>query len=245
MILAWVAYEIQIVSALEGELRSDKRIDLYESTLLGAFLCGCLWIFGLRRLRDLRREMTRLAEAEKRAVEAESQARRDHLTELGNRIVFDESLSALTAEGEAAALILLDLNHFKQINDRLGHPVGDRVLKIVSQRLRFSTRKGDILSRLGGDEFALIAYGLFDANAGSGAARHIAENIIRAIDQPMNVGGHSVTTGVSIGIAYYPQDGRTPQELFEKADKALYAAKEAARTELRSVYRIAAEANLC
>jgi diguanylate cyclase (GGDEF)-like protein len=243
LILGWTAYEFTLFRSLAGALPSDKHIDLYESFLLGTFLCVSLWIFSWRRLRDLRDQITQRSEAEQRAIEADLKAQHDPLTGLGNRARFEACLADLINEDPAssgAALLLLDLNRFKQVNDRLGHPAGDAVLKVVSLRLRSSVRQGDAVFRLGGDEFAIIAYGITSdcGPAEPGFATETAHKIIAAIDQPMLVNQHNIGIGVSVGIALYPQSGKTAEELVRRADIALYAAKKDGHAMDCSSYRI-------
>jgi diguanylate cyclase (GGDEF)-like protein len=243
LILVWAAYEFTLFRSLAGSLPSDKRIDLYESFLLGSFLCISLWIFSWRRLRELRDQITQRAEAEQRALEANAKAHHDPLTGLGNRARFEACLADLMNRDPAyygTALLLLDLDRFKQVNDQFGHPVGDAVLKIVSLRLRSSVRRGDGVFRLGGDEFAIIAYRITSDRslAEPGFATEIAHKIITAIEQPMSIDRRSIAIGISIGIAFYPQSGKTAEELVERADIALYAAKNDGRALDRSSCRI-------
>jgi len=249
LILLWVSYEFTIFGFIEG-LPSEKRIDFHETVLLGVFLCVSLWIFSWRRLQEVRREVAERARAEQRAAEAEMKARLDFLTGLSNRAAFDAALATLVnpEEGaaearEVAAILLLDLNHFKQVNDHFGHPMGDAVLRNVARRLRAGTRQRDGVFRLGGDEFAIIAYGLEASERGGAfaAAQEIAEKVMSLVDQPVSVDRQTVNVGVSIGISFHPQSGRTAQELVEKADTALYAAKDESQAKGRSAYRICPE----
>ena len=136
-------------------------------------------------------------------------ARHDTLTELANRFHFREELQRTFAElkpGEGFALHWIDLDRFKEVNDTLGHPVGDALLKSVAKRLRDVLRGPDIVARLGGDEFAIIQRGA----ATEEQAAHLASRIIRTVAQPHQVMGHTVSVGASIGIVVAPKDGRTP-----------------------------------
>lgn len=249
VILLWAAYEFTIFGSWSG-VPSEKRIDFYEAVLLGVFLCVSLWVFSWRRLEDLRREAAERVRAEQRAAEAELRAQLDPLTGLANRAKFDMSLSALVGragEGQAsnstAAILLLDLNRFKQVNDRFGHPMGDAVLKAVSRRLQAGMRERDAVFRLGGDEFAIIAYEIEGTSPHErhDAVRSIAEKVIRIVDRPVSVDGRTVEVGVSIGISFYPQSGRTVRELVRKADVALYAAKEDGKATGKSAYRVCSD----
>lgn len=127
--------------------------------------------------------------------------------------------------GDLVAVMLLDLDHFKDINDSWGHPVGDALLKSVADRLVSNTRETDTVSRLGGDEFAIIATNLADPE---GAAT-LAHKAIKAISEPFNLDGQEVRTATSIGISLYPMDKTDPEKLLKHADFALYQAKGAGR----------------
>jgi diguanylate cyclase (GGDEF)-like protein/PAS domain S-box-containing protein len=152
-------------------------------------------------------------------------ARHDALTNLPNRTLFREQLEQalrLAKRGNKLAVLCLDLDHFKDINDSLGHPIGDALLMEVGRRLASCIREGDTVSRLGGDEFAIVQLcGSDDANP----AVLLASRIVEEISAPYDVGGHQLVIGVSVGISLAPDDGRNPDELLKKADLALYRAK--------------------
>jgi diguanylate cyclase (GGDEF)-like protein/PAS domain S-box-containing protein len=160
-------------------------------------------------------------------------ANHDPLTGLANRARFLERLhqSLLNADRDNShcALLLLDLDRFKSINDTLGHHAGDRLLKEVATRLLDCVRETDTVSRLGGDEFVVILTRLKSLPA----AELIAENIIRALGRPFEVEGHPVNSGASVGIAMYPQDGGEAGDLLQKADLAMYRAKASGRNRYR------------
>ncbi len=150
-------------------------------------------------------------------------ALRDPLTGLGNRRAFQAALAAALARAESeAALLLLDLDRFKHVNDSLGHPVGDALLRLVAQRLRASLRAGDTLVRLGGDEFAILL-------PRAEGAEPLAERLVDLLSRPYLVEGHLANIGVSIGIARAPADATEGGMLLRRADLALYAAKAAGR----------------
>ncbi len=150
-------------------------------------------------------------------------ALRDPLTGLGNRRAFQAALAAVLARAEAeAALLLLDLDRFKHVNDSLGHPIGDALLRLVAQRLRGSLRSGDTLVRLGGDEFAILL-------PRAEGAEKLAERLVDLLSRPYLVDGHLANIGVSIGIARAPADASEGGMLLRRADLALYAAKAAGR----------------
>ena len=159
-------------------------------------------------------------------------ARHDALTELPNRTLFQERLAeaiAMTRFGNDCALLCLDLDRFKVINDTLGHPVGDGFLRAVAGRLLGLVRQGDTVARLGGDEFAIIQVGVKSAEQ----AAHLAGRIIDALREPYDIEGHRIVAGTSIGLAIAPKDGAVPDTLLRNADIALYLAK----TEGRGTYR--------
>jgi len=162
-----------------------------------------------------------------RQIETGKAARQDALTRLPNRFAFNEALDACLARllpgGVEFAILLLDLDRFKEINDQHGHPVGDGFLIEVAARLRRCTGEGDITARIGGDEFALIATGLTrheDALA-------LAERIVAAFADPFRIEERELVGAASIGIAVAPRDGSTANELLKHADMALYRAKRA------------------
>jgi diguanylate cyclase (GGDEF)-like protein len=152
-------------------------------------------------------------------------AHHDVLTDLPNRALLREKLewaiSAMNQGDRALAVLLLDLDRFKVVNDTLGHPVGDRLLQAVTERLRACVNESDTVGRLGGDEFAIVLRTL-DPGKDSVA---LAQNINEAISAPFDLGDHHVHIGTSIGIAIAPQDGDTPDALLKNADLALYRAK--------------------
>ncbi|WP_210496904.1 GGDEF domain-containing protein [Microvirga antarctica] len=184
------------------------------------------------------------AGAEARATEADFRANHDPLTGLGNRAKFDASLGELTTRPTdheprpgSAALLLLDLNGFKQVNDQFGHPTGDEVLQIIARRLQSHSRHQDQLCRIGGDEFAILAKKSAAASTDTPiSAEAIAAKIIGTIGTPILIEGRTIEVGVAIGIAYFPDTAKTGRDLMAKADLALYAAKENNRMSARSSY---------
>ena len=148
----------------------------------------------------------------------------DVLTDLPNRVTFYDRMELILRHlrrGESVSILSLDLDHFKSVNDTLGHPVGDRLLQAAADRMRTCVRDADIVGRLGGDEFAIVqipsAQGL-DTNA-------LAARLIEVVGAPYDIEGHQVVVGASIGIAIAPADGATPDTLMKNADLALYRAK--------------------
>jgi diguanylate cyclase (GGDEF)-like protein len=145
----------------------------------------------------------------------------DGLTDLPNRFLFNETLyRAFNRKSGKIGLMYLDLDHFKAINDTLGHPVGDQLLKAAARRLEACLTSGDLVARLGGDEFAVLV-----------APEHVdeidalADRIVEAMIEPFALDGHHVVIGTSIGIACAPDDGESGEKLLQNADLALYTAK--------------------
>ncbi|MCJ2082337.1 EAL domain-containing protein [Methylobacterium sp. J-090] len=151
-------------------------------------------------------------------------ARHDVLTGLPNRTVFVERINEALAHlgrGSRFSVLCLDLDRFKEVNDTLGHPVGDALLRAVAERLGACVREVDTVARLGGDEFAII---LTDIHRPDDAAV-LARRIVEVISTPYNLDGHLVSVGVSIGICFAPGDGTSCDKLLKNADVALYRAK--------------------
>lgn len=213
-----VAFEYEFSDSISG----DKRIDFQEMIVLGVVFVGCIVYFGWHRMVEQESEIARRIAAESRAHEL---ANTDALTGLANRRQFERVLKETAASppgaGRVHAVLSLDLNRFKRINDVYGHPVGDDVLVIVAQRLSAAMRDGDLLARLGGDEFAVIARHL----AGAEGATSIANRILKAFESPIEVGSNRHRVGTGIGLALIPEDGTNVEEILRKADIALYRAK--------------------
>ena len=152
-------------------------------------------------------------------------AHHDALTDLPNRVLFHEQLNELLARvrrhSESLAVYCLDLDHFKGVNDTLGHPMGDALLQAVAQRLRKCLRDSDLVARLGGDEFAVVQYPLGSPNEAS----TLAGLLIETVSKPYQVHGHEFVIGASIGIALAPGDGHEADGLLRNADIALYRAR--------------------
>lgn len=163
----------------------------------------------------------------------ESLAHFDVLTGLPNRALLDEraqrALRLAEADQATLAVMFLDLDHFKNINDTLGHNLGDTLLIELARRLRAVLRRDDTLSRLGGDEFVLLLPG-----ANRESAKKIAQELMRAINEPYRIGSHELNVMASIGIAVYPADGMDFETLCKNADVAMYRAKQEGRNSYRS-----------
>jgi diguanylate cyclase (GGDEF)-like protein len=150
----------------------------------------------------------------------------DLLTDIPNRHQMDrqlsEQLKRASVDGSDFALIYIDLDKFKQINDRFGHGVGDLYLQIAAQRMKNQLRPGDLLARLGGDEFAVLLASVPDRMQ----AAEIAHRLERSFDPPFNIGNQQIHGSASIGMALYPDDGKDTAALLHAADIAMYAVKQ-------------------
>lgn len=149
----------------------------------------------------------------------------DPLTGLPNRRMFGDRIEMALANAQRnknqVAVAMLDLDDFKDINDTLGHTAGDEFLIKVAKRIESAVRKSDTVARLGGDEFICLFTNLVNRD---NVAR-VADKIIRVLDQPINIDSRMVSASISMGIALYPEDGNTAEELIKKADIALYRVK--------------------
>jgi len=177
----------------------------------------CMILFGAAGVLGIR-------VAHKRAGEVSDLAYDDELTGLPNRRYFVERLWTLLSDHRRGtlrpALLLLDLDRFKVVNDTMGHPAGDRLLKEVADRLRANKRRGDVLARLGGDEFAILA--LVETSA---EAEELAGTLLAGLNRPVNLNGQTLWPNASIGIALPGPLRPSPQDLMSMADVALYQAK--------------------
>lgn len=155
----------------------------------------------------------------------------DTLTGLANRYMFDTSLAnalqLAKRQGKKVALLLMDLDKFKEVNDSLGHDTGDKLLIEMARRLKFTARQDDIVCRLGGDEFAIIAQNIDDESL----AGKLARRILQALKKPYKIAGLQLENSASIGITTFPDNGSNPEQLFKYADIAMYRAKTAGRNQ--------------
>ncbi|HET8904840.1 MAG TPA: diguanylate cyclase, partial [Saccharospirillum sp.] len=173
----------------------------------------------------LDRSIRHAIERKEAEVEIAELVRRDPLTGLGNRHIFEEHMEMAIARAARSqqhlAVIFLDLDRFKDINDSLGHHVGDLLLTLVGDRLRRSVRKSDFVARIGGDEFTV----LLDDIEHVEDVNHILEKISREVCRPAPVSNTTLDITVSMGVAIYPEHGQLAMELMQKADMALYESK--------------------
>ena len=168
------------------------------------------------------------------AAEIEDLAFRDALTGLPNRALFQERFAAAVAtarrQGEKVGLIMLDLDHFKDVNDTLGHDAGDALLRSVANRLLSTFRRTDTVARLGGDEFAVILPGV----RGPEDLERPTRLLMELLGSPMQHGGNSLTISASVGVALYPHDDEDAGQLMKNADIAMYRAKDTGRNKIVS-----------
>ena len=202
---------------------NDQRVGYYETVLADGRIYGV----SVQPMADGGIVGTHEDITERRRIEAQIAhlAHHDALTGLGNRLVLRERLDGDLAAGKAVAVLYLDLDRFKIVNDTLGHSVGDGLLQRVAQNLRSVTGTGDTLVRLGGDEFAVLHY----SENLLASSQHLARRIILALSEPFEVASHSLRAGASIGIAIAPDHGSDAETLLRHADLALYAAKNDSR----------------
>jgi diguanylate cyclase (GGDEF)-like protein len=159
-------------------------------------------------------------------------AHHDHLTGLANRKLLQERLRQAILRGQnhdqKVAVFLIDIDFFKQINDSLGHAVGDSLLATVGQRLLSSVRESDCVARMGGDEFVIVMPNLHTVRD----VERCGEQIIRNASQPVEISGRKINLTLSIGVSIFPENGRTAEELLRNADAAMYAAKDSGRNSI-------------
>ena len=202
---------VLVCGATQTRLWDERRLELASQLGLEGGL-----VLEAARLRELDRA---------HRLELQHQASHDFLTGVGNRSLFyeqaDASLAVARRENRQMALLLIDLDNFKDINDGLGHEHGDRLLARTASRLRAAVRDGDIVARLGGDEFAVA----LTSTVSSESARAAAERIGAALREPVALAGIDVTIGASIGIALFPEHGESTEVVLRHADDAMYEAK--------------------
>ncbi|MEX1081561.1 MAG: EAL domain-containing protein [Halofilum sp. (in: g-proteobacteria)] len=161
----------------------------------------------------------------RRRIELERLAHTDSLTGLPNRLPFQlrltQALSEADAKGSQIAVLFLDLDDFKTINDSLGHAIGDRVLQICASRLRDSLRADDAVARFGGDEFVFLVHHINSVEDAEGSAKRL----LQRLDAPIRLDDRKLHVSGSIGLSFYPQDGETAEDLIQAADTAMYQAK--------------------
>ncbi len=179
--------------------------------------------------RDISSHLEVQEELREEKVTLNHQAYHDALTGLPNRVLFndrvEQGIKKSKRNNTKLALFFIDLDHFKEINDSLGHMVGDEVLKVVTQRLNGTIRKEDTLARIGGDEFTIAMEGLSQIQDVS----VLAQKILKVLDKPIMIEENEVHISSSIGISFYPEDGNSTHDLLKYADTAMYKAKDKGR----------------
>lgn len=232
---SWDSDQIQGVIELYSDvsdLIDAKNEDAWQITMIVLGLLSVLYVFLFFVVQRADR-IIKTQDQEQRESEARVRyhALHDALTNLPNRVSFNQDLPNRLAEAisqqHGLALMFLDLDHFKPINDRYGHPAGDAVLVEVSKRLQRSLRGVDQVFRIAGDEFTVLAGNVRSKED----ARLLAERIRKVINQPVSWNGLQLQVGVTVGIAMYPDDGTTPDVLLKNADAAMYKAKNAGRNQ--------------
>lgn len=169
------------------------------------------------------------ADRDRMLAAIQHQAHHDPLTGLANRYLFQDRLSQALAQAprteKQVAVLFCDLDAFKQVNDSMGHSVGDRLLCAVAERIKGCLRAADTLARFGGDEFAIILQAISSVDD----ATTVAQKVLAAMRDPFEIEGHTLHATTSIGLSCYPEDGSHPEALLRQADLAMYRAKEAGR----------------
>ncbi|WP_195904169.1 GGDEF domain-containing protein [Microvirga lotononidis] len=221
-----------------ADLITDNHVALmglhrtFTLMMIGMILCGFGLIAFMKRQNDLLEDAH--DEVQDLAKNLTHLAHHDALTGLANRVLFrqclDADLDKLRTQGEPLTVLYLDLDGFKQVNDKLGHATGDELLRIVAKRLQNTVRANDVPARLGGDEFAILLRDPVSVNI----AETISQRIIAAISAPIGLDRQEITIGTSIGIFMAKDPGLTHDEIMRGADKALYQAKSEGRGRYRS-----------
>ena len=216
------------------ETAADSSEFMLTALLLLVLVSAPLIVTLSRRLRlAVREEIRSRRELEEAKADLEAIALFDSLTGLGNRNLFrsrlDQAVEMSRRSGRMSALLYLDLDHFKRINDSMGHDTGDEVLRVVGARIRDTVRGVDTVARLGGDEFIIIVSDM----AHDEDAAAIAGKLLLRIAKPISVGGYALEISASIGIALMPTDSANSLTLMKHADIALYKAKDSGRNNIQ------------
>ena len=211
-------------------LLKEQRDAQWQVAALVLVLLSALYLFLLGTVRKADRIIARQEqERAEREAQVRHQAYHDALTGLPNRAYFAERLSEAISlagrHGHACALMFIDLDRFKIVNDSLGHQAGDELLRVAAARIRACLRDSDLLFRMGGDEFTVILPRI----AAPEDAAFVARRVIGAVAEPVTLHEHEINVGATIGIAVHPTDGVTADALVKNADAAMYSAKEAGR----------------
>jgi diguanylate cyclase (GGDEF)-like protein len=215
-----LAVEFDLFQFAHELTTQDRQISLLEAIALTVLLAACIIGFVVRRIGEQRADQARDAEAEGAIQELRNQAMRDELTGLPNRRALFVRLNQLKSSEGNHAFFLLDINGFKQVNDRHGHAAGDSVLLIIAERFSRVARPTDLLARLGGDEFAVLAHDIDYLGAEAAGQRYI-----QALDTGISVNGITHKIGVAVGAVLIPEGCVNVAEILANADAAMYRAK--------------------
>ncbi|WP_192563792.1 putative bifunctional diguanylate cyclase/phosphodiesterase [Pseudomonas gozinkensis] len=222
--------QLPTLAAQTSQLQLGLTVALITLLILGSAISAALADKKLQnKEHDLRRVNTLLSQLDQARMSLQHVANYDALTNLINRRgfnqIFAEKLSQKSSEGGMLAVMFLDIDHFKRINDSLGHDAGDELLKVIAQHIKGSVRSHeDVVARFGGDEFCILI-GLRDREE----ARNLAQRIMLKMKEPIELAGRRMVMTTSIGISLFPEDGSTCDELLKHADLALYQSKGAGR----------------
>ncbi|KAF4530521.1 hypothetical protein B566_EDAN018648, partial [Ephemera danica] len=208
------------------ELQREQARAQWQVAAVVLTLLGLLYLFLLTLVRRSDRVLARHdAERTEREAQMAHLAHHDELTRLPNRAGFNarltEALDLAKRHQHSVAVMFIDLDRFKVVNDSLGHGAGDQLLKTVAERIRHMLRSSDLLFRMGGDEFTVILPQVSSAED----AAHAAQRICAAVASPLSIQEHDVSVAASVGIALFPEDGRDVETLVKNADAAMYSAK--------------------
>ena len=224
-----VSYTIENAELFDQLNKSKSQSDEYQRELQA---------LNTELERRVAQRTTALADAVK---ELEHLAMHDMLTDLPNRSLVEDRLQQgihiAKREKKVISLMMIDLNRFKEVNDKHGHDAGDSLLKQVAMRLRRILRQSDTAGRLGGDEFAIVL-----PSTDAAGAMKVAEKLLKVMESPFKVGDNSLSIACSVGIAMYPQHGEDVAGLCRSADVAMYAAKRSGRG--YAIYRPGDEKNM-
>ncbi|WP_285411891.1 bifunctional diguanylate cyclase/phosphodiesterase [Pseudomonas sp. lyk4-40-TSB-59a] len=222
--------QLPTLASQSSHLQLGLTVALITLLILGSAISAALADKKLQnKEHDLRRVNALLSQLDQARMSLQHVANYDALTNLINRRgfnqIFAEKLSQKTSEGGMLAVMFLDIDHFKRINDSLGHDAGDELLKVIAQHIKGSVRSHeDVVARFGGDEFCILI-GLRDREE----ARNLAQRIMLKMKEPIELAGRRMVMTTSIGISLFPEDGSTCDELLKHADLALYQSKGAGR----------------
>lgn len=221
----------QVRDLTDDQLRAAMAAPVHQSgEVVGGLLVASS--HPERRYREPEAETLRtfaqnvsLALTDAHTFEQMNRAAHDTLTGLASRGLFLDRLTKQLSRAGAAALLFIDLDRFKLVNDTLGHAAGDRLLTIAAERIRSQMRPTDVAGRFGGDEFAVLLRDVADIEI----ATAVAERVVQALGEPMSIAGRSLCVGASTGIALASPDAHDPLDLLRRADIAMYQAKRKGR----------------